>query len=148
MFIFIFIFLLYFNCKFIISVWSFGPRRCGPNLLLNRVNNLSIQSPLDQSNNNNNSNSDNKDTDHTLSRMVNNSIINGFQLASGAGPLCNEPLMGVCFVVEDVKISEWDIEKRGPDPYGPLSGQVIAAIRDLCWKSFTGILIDFFCLFD
>ena len=30
-----------------------------------------------------------------------NSIISGFQLATLAGPLCEEPLMGVCFVIED-----------------------------------------------
>ena len=30
-----------------------------------------------------------------------NSIISGFQLATLAGPLCEEPLMGVCFVIEN-----------------------------------------------
>ena len=33
-----------------------------------------------------------------------NSIINGFQLATSAGPLCEEPLMGVCFVIENIII--------------------------------------------
>lgn len=33
------------------------------------------------------------------------SFVNGFQLASLAGPLCEEPMMGVAFVVED-----WTIE--------------------------------------
>lgn len=30
-----------------------------------------------------------------------NSIVSGFQLATLAGPLCEEPLMGVCFVIEN-----------------------------------------------
>lgn len=30
-----------------------------------------------------------------------NSVISGFQLATLAGPLCEEPLMGVCFVIEN-----------------------------------------------
>lgn len=30
-----------------------------------------------------------------------NSFVNGFQIATVAGPLCEEPMMGVCFVVED-----------------------------------------------
>lgn len=30
-----------------------------------------------------------------------NSFVNGFQIATLAGPLCEEPMMGVCFVVED-----------------------------------------------
>lgn len=33
-------------------------------------------------------------------RDYDNSVVSGFQLASLAGPLCEEPLMGVCFVVE------------------------------------------------
>lgn len=30
-----------------------------------------------------------------------NSFVNGFQIATVAGPLCEEPMTGVCFVVED-----------------------------------------------
>jgi len=30
-----------------------------------------------------------------------NSFINGFQIATVAGPLCEEPMTGVCFIVED-----------------------------------------------
>jgi len=30
-----------------------------------------------------------------------NSFMNGFQIATLAGPLCEEPMMGVCFIVED-----------------------------------------------
>lgn len=37
----------------------------------------------------------------TSYRDYDNSIISGFQLATLAGPLCEEPLMGVCFVVEN-----------------------------------------------
>jgi len=33
-------------------------------------------------------------------RDYDNSVVSGFQLASLAGPLCEEPLMGVCFVIE------------------------------------------------
>ena len=36
-----------------------------------------------------------------------NSIVSGFQLAALSGPMCEEPMMGVCFVVEDwVKLQE------------------------------------------
>ena len=40
----------------------------------------------------------------TSYREYDNSIINGFQLATSAGPLCEEPLMGVCFVIENIAI--------------------------------------------
>ena len=35
-----------------------------------------------------------------------NSIVNGFQLATLAGPLCEEPMMGVCFVLKKWEIFE------------------------------------------
>lgn len=38
-------------------------------------------------------------------RDFDNSIISGFQLATLSGPMCEEPLMGVCFSVE-----RWDIQ--------------------------------------
>ena len=38
-----------------------------------------------------------------------NSIVSGFQLATLAGPLCEEPLMGVCFVIENWISSEQDL---------------------------------------
>lgn len=35
----------------------------------------------------------------------NSSFINGFQMATLAGPLCEEPMMGVAFIIKD-----WTIE--------------------------------------
>lgn len=111
-----------------------------------------------------------------------NSIISGFQLATLSGPMCEEPLMGVCFSVE-----RWDIQssalpqhqdslednfeslealadkkveqgskmcsqeegvatessqaRRRPeaasaDCYGPVSGQLIAAMKEACRHAF------------
>lgn len=37
---------------------------------------------------------------HVLTKYE-NSFVNGFQIATVAGPLCEEPMMGVCFVIED-----------------------------------------------
>lgn len=115
-------------------------------------------------------------------RDFDNSIISGFQLATLSGPLCEEPLMGVCFSVE-----RWDIQssalpqhqdsleedslshealadskverstktsaqaegkaaglsqaRRRPetasaDCYGPVSGQLIAAMKEACRHAF------------
>lgn len=41
-----------------------------------------------------------KDNVNALTKYE-NSFVNGFQIATVAGPLCEEPMMGVCFVVED-----------------------------------------------
>lgn len=118
----------------------------------------------------------------TAVRDFDNSIISGFQLATLSGPMCEEPLMGVCFSVE-----RWDIQssilaqhqdsleedsvspesladskleksnmtsthpegvtagqnqaRRRPetasaDCYGPVSGQLIAAMKEACRHAF------------
>lgn len=88
-------------------------------------------------------------------RDFDNSIVSGFQLATLSGPMCEEPLMGVCFSVES-----WDTlpsgcsAERGPDVaadsseaprgpeaaptgcYGPVSGQLIAAMKEACRQAF------------
>lgn len=115
-------------------------------------------------------------------RDLDNSIISGFQLASLSGPMCEEPLMGVCFSVErwdiqtsalpqhqdslekdsishealaDIKVegsSETSAQAEGTaaepsqarrrpeaasaDCYGPVSGQLIAAMKEACRHAF------------
>ncbi|ETE60518.1 Elongation factor Tu GTP-binding domain-containing protein 1, partial [Ophiophagus hannah] len=81
------------------GIWSFGPRKCGPNILLNRCEGYqrSVWQCLEGV----------KPTkEATLYRDFDNSIISGFQLASLSGPMCEEPLMGVCFSVE-----KWDMSR-------------------------------------
>ncbi|XP_026071930.1 elongation factor-like GTPase 1 isoform X2 [Carassius auratus] len=81
-------------------IWAFGPRRCGPNILLNNIEGYrrpSIWQCLERE----------KETERAEIRDFDNSIVSGFQLATLSGPMCEEPLMGVCFSVEtwDMKIS-------------------------------------------
>lgn len=94
------------NANTVDEIWSFGPQKCGPNLLLNRIPNsvykqrsssiwttaLNNQVKVDMNT------SFTKD-DYDLS------IINGFQLATAKGSLCEEPLMGVAFIIE-----RWSID--------------------------------------
>ncbi|CAG8787988.1 3612_t:CDS:2, partial [Racocetra fulgida] len=57
-------------------------------------------------------------------------IHTGFQLATKAGPLCSEPLMGVAYFLEDFTISideNVDISE---------SGYVITTMRDACLQGF------------
>ncbi|KAF3687048.1 Elongation factor-like GTPase 1 [Channa argus] len=154
-------------------IWAFGPRRYGPNILLNSVEGYqrpSVWQCLARG-------------DHpAVLRDFDNSIVSGFQLATLAGPMCEEPLLGVCFSVE-----RWDIHLSGPpqnqhsmeqhsishealaksrvegssemlvevngataghsqarcstesssaDCYGPVSGQLIAAMKEACRQAF------------
>lgn len=79
------------------GIWSFGPRKCGPNILWNRCEGYerSVWQCLDKTT-----------KEASLYRDFDNSIVSGFQLATLSGPMCEEPLMGVCFSVE-----KWDMSK-------------------------------------
>ncbi|XP_046553975.1 elongation factor-like GTPase 1 isoform X1 [Haliotis rubra] len=76
------------------QIWSFGPRRNGPNILLNRIPGYqrpSVWSSIEKS------------TCSMQCQNFDSSVVNGFQMATLSGPLCDEPMIGVCFVVE-----KWD----------------------------------------
>ena len=82
---------------FVDNIWAFGPRRVGPNLLINKVegyDRISFWNCLESED------SSMKDA----VRDCDYSVIWGFQLATLTGPLCDEPLRGVCFIVE-----KWEI---------------------------------------
>jgi len=58
-------------------------------------------------------------------------------MACLAGPLCEEPLMGVCFIVEDLSIVENSSgDHENSQLYGPLSGQIMSAVKDGCRRAF------------
>ncbi|CAF2739624.1 unnamed protein product [Rotaria sp. Silwood2] len=94
------------NSNTIDEIWSFGPHRCGPNLLLNRIPSSvykqrfsSIWAVLLNKEMKTNINSSLTKDDYDLS------IIHGFQLATAKGSLCEEPLMGVAFIIEQWAIN-------------------------------------------
>ncbi|KAK3863901.1 hypothetical protein Pcinc_030368 [Petrolisthes cinctipes] len=106
------------------QIWSFGPSRCGPNLLLNQIKSYprhSVWEPATL-------------VDSPLT-AYDISFITGFQMATGAGPLCDEPMMGVCFIVEDWSLAvtasqeedDGEHSLRGPSIS---SGQVISFVKD------------------
>ncbi|XP_045680995.1 elongation factor-like GTPase 1 [Phyllostomus hastatus] len=153
------------------QIWSFGPRKCGPNILVNRSEDFQSSvwtGPATKASG-----------EASRYRDVGNSIVSGFQLATLSGPMCEEPLMGVCFVLEKWDLSKLeeqgasdkqgqDLVKEGPeegaarsggdeslalrdgpsgpgeqrapqkaesslpDCYGPLSGQLIATMKEAC----------------
>ncbi|KAK5582480.1 hypothetical protein RB653_004065 [Dictyostelium firmibasis] len=67
---------------------------------------------------------------------LDNSIVSGFQLATIAGPLCDEPMMGVCLIIEDIDITREEGDQQNSDSYGPLSGQMISAVKEGCRMAF------------
>ncbi|CAH0390781.1 unnamed protein product [Bemisia tabaci] len=107
------------------EIWSFGPRCCGPNILVNQISSYKERSIWE------------KVEAHQSNPLTeyDSSFIGGFQLATLAGPLCEEPMMGVAFVVQD-----WTVDFSEFRPtnlaFGPLSGQIMSAVKDGCRKAF------------
>lgn len=73
-------------------IWSFGPRNSGPNILLNGTDGYKRVSVW-------NAALEQAAQSRPVLREYDNSIVSGFQLASLSGPLCEEPMMGVGFIL-------------------------------------------------
>lgn len=129
-------------------IWSFGPRHTGPNLLLNASDNYnrpSVWQALEPS----------PSSCGEALHEYDNSIVSGFQLATLSGPLCEEPMHGVCILVKEwttedessrtkdgtkpessSSVGDYVPPLRGPDTFGPFSGQLISAMKEGCRKAY------------
>lgn len=147
--------------NFVEHIWSFGPKYSGPNIL---VASPDIGFAYNQWNRINNSECERGDGEEGDLRTYIDSFISGFQLATQSGPLCEEPMMGVCFIIQEwtnidnsktthtidldrkIEGSPEKIEEgheAGQDPtfqhrdtYGPISGQIISTVKECCRKAF------------
>lgn len=107
------------------KIWSFGPRKCGPNILLNETDYKQKKYWEQQS------------TNVDSRAIYDNSIVNGFQLATLAGPLCEEPMMGVCFLLKKWEIFDTPQSDSGGQSQGHLGGQLMSACKEACRRIFS-----------
>lgn len=84
------------------DIWSFGPKKCGSNVLLNHSD-FKHQSVWSAS-----GSKTNADGSNDIRASLEYAFVNGFQLASLTGPLCEEPMHGVCFVIEEWNVAPVD----------------------------------------
>jgi ribosome assembly protein 1 len=120
------------------QIWSCGPRRVGPNMLINNIPGYGASGGLLASE----ASETGSDKSEQIKKLG-NSIVTGFQMASSAGPLCDEPVWGVALVLEDVVFHEKksdedksEEEQAEASKYGPLSGQVISVMRTTSLMAF------------
>ena len=106
-------------------LWSFGPKRCGPNMLFNCCEDFTHQGVWPGSND--------RREKQGLRVELESSLLQGFQLATLAGPLCEEPMMGVALLV-----LRWEVQPNGEDGWGPLSGQIVSTMKEGCRRAFSG----------
>ncbi|KAJ3123427.1 Elongation factor-like GTPase 1 [Nowakowskiella sp. JEL0407] len=111
------------------SIWAFGPKRTGPNILVSKIEGHTLKSwddPIAAEQLVNNGN---------LIKDYESSILAGFQLATQSGPLCEEPMMGCCFFVENIEIANFDSEEA-ISKKNLLPGQIISTMREACRQVF------------
>ncbi|XWS41316.1 hypothetical protein CRYUN_Cryun17cG0070900 [Craigia yunnanensis] len=142
--------------EFLRRIWALGPRQVGPNILFTpdykRENNdgsvlihgtphVSLKLGL----------ADNSSADdmaavtssevtqplYIEAESLESCVLSGFQLATAAGPLCDEPLWGLAFIVE-AYISPSTVQAGDSEPnqqseqYGLFTGQVMTTVKDAC----------------
>ncbi|XP_062215045.1 uncharacterized protein LOC133915767 [Phragmites australis] len=143
-------------------IWSLGPWQVGPNLLLlpdvkssdgvitiqdgrrgilvcgrsHVSERLGFVSESDAEANNNLDNGESvanaPESLHLESMALRNSVVSGFQIATNAGPLCDEPMWGLAFIVEPYVFDDSSDTSNHSDQYNIFSGQVITAVKEAC----------------
>lgn len=142
-------------------LWSLGPSQVGPNVLLapdskaSNISNFSLgqkgiliegscdvskrlgffsDAGLESSTSSLSTEETAEETEllYREAEALKSSIVSGFQLATAAGPLCDEPLWGLAFLVEAYLFQESSEASSQSDQYGMLSGQVMTAIKEAC----------------
>lgn len=108
--------------NFVDKIWSCGPRKCGSNLLINNTSDYKRSSLW--SSINRNSEQEEGSISFDKRNEYDSSFINGFQMATLSGPLCEEPMQGVCFIIKEWNILEND-SSGSTQPYGPISGKLL-----------------------
>ncbi|CAD6205990.1 unnamed protein product [Miscanthus lutarioriparius] len=89
-------------------IWSLSPWQVGPNVLLLPDSKLSGGTMTVQDGR------------------------QGFQIATNAGPLCDEPMWGLAFIVEPYIFADGSDAANHSDQYNVFSGQVITAVKEAC----------------
>ncbi|XVE86557.1 hypothetical protein DITRI_Ditri18aG0042800 [Diplodiscus trichospermus] len=142
--------------KFLRRIWALGPRQVGPNILFTpdykRENNndsvlihgsphISLKLGLaDYSGTADMAAVTSSEVTQPLyleAESLENSVLSGFQLATAAGPLCEEPMWGLAFVVEayispSTARASYSEANQPYEQYGLFTGQVMTAVKDAC----------------
>ncbi|KYK61857.1 Protein synthesis factor, GTP-binding protein [Drechmeria coniospora] len=108
------------------QVIAFGPRRTGPNLLIDATKDgilprvFAGQKGLD---------SGPRAGEALRASHLSDKIAYAFQLATAQGPLCHEPMQGVAIFVEDVSLTMAEGDGSARDQLGRLTGEVIKSFQ-------------------
>ncbi|KAF6174221.1 hypothetical protein GIB67_033753 [Kingdonia uniflora] len=138
--------------QFLERIWALGPRQVGPNILLvpdyrggNNDESILIRGSSHVSErlgfvNTSGTQAREGKTNllHNEAESLESSVVSGFQLATGAGPLCDEPMWGLAFHVETYltplvdSSDEPGLSTQQIDQYGLRTGQIMGAVKEAC----------------
>ncbi|KAK9426200.1 putative Elongation factor Tu GTP binding domain-containing protein [Seiridium unicorne] len=114
------------------KISAFGPRRIGPNILLDATKDGCLTKVFGA-----NSTGDAPTIDEKLTAgHLGDKITYAFQLATNQGPLCHEPVQGIAVIIEDVTITPTDEEASARDSLGRLTGEVIKTVQNSIRQGF------------
>ncbi|KAI9768186.1 MAG: Cytoplasmic GTPase/eEF2-like protein (ribosomal biogenesis) [Geoglossum simile] len=109
------------------KIVAFGPRRSGPNVLIDSTQDQILL----------------QDTSASESASLNfhdfsDKISYAFQLATSQGPLCKEPMQGVAVFLEDVSLDVPSVEEGAArsERLGRLTGEIIKTVRGSICQGF------------
>ena len=116
-------------------ITAFGPRRTGPNLLLDATQEGICRRFCQEGEENEaDPESAEPDSNRLTPRDFSDKIAYAFQLATQQGPLCNEPMQGVAVFLESVTItnpaSSDSTATVDRGNLGRLTGEIITSVRD------------------
>ncbi|KAJ4770472.1 elongation factor family protein [Rhynchospora pubera] len=138
--------------KYLQRIWSLGPRQVGPNMLIipetktsyADSNGVLVEGSCHVSQRLGLSNSDSETASQTSpleaaeaallreAETLKSSVVSGFQLATSAGPLCDEPMWGLAFIVEPYIFPDNSENAHLSDQHGIFTGQVMTAVKEAC----------------
>lgn len=107
-------------------VAGFGPRRTGPNLLIDATKDSILPRVF--------ANAESKDSLPVVGDVLHpnhlaDKITYAYQLFLAQGPLCSEPIQGIAVFVEDVALNQAEDNTFTRDNLGRLTGEVIKAFQ-------------------
>ncbi|KAG8929585.1 Cytoplasmic GTPase/eEF2-like protein (ribosomal biogenesis) [Tulasnella sp. 418] len=130
-------------------IWSFGPHRIGPNILVDKMGGFStsmrkrlqreLKNSLVKSSTPAASNVATPEAsvmgENRNTREYDDNIETGFQIATSQGPLCAEPVQGMACFVENIHLNSNNIAAEGDNVYSRVAqirGSLISAVKDAC----------------
>ncbi|KAF2009070.1 P-loop containing nucleoside triphosphate hydrolase protein [Aaosphaeria arxii CBS 175.79] len=113
------------------KITAFGPRRIGPNILIDATKDSIFGKVLRESDDQDADDESSRTTSHAITpRSFTDNIAYAFQLACAQGPLCAEPVQGIAVFVEEVTVNIPAEEDPAVDRMGRLTGEIIKTTRE------------------